>query len=255
MLKILLIEDEIKAARELHQLIMELRPDALIMNTLQSIEESLDWLRTQEPPQLIFSDIQLADGLSFDIFKHIQLHIPIIFCTAFDEYAIRAFEANGIDYLLKPIERNKLQQSLEKFDNFKKFFTPEVDYDNKLLQLFGQLQNRYKNTLLVHFKDQIIPLKTSDIAYLHSEHGLVSAHTHNNQKYSVDYTLEELENQLDPQFFYRANRQFIIRRDAIQNIQHFFARKLTVKLHYKTPENIIISKAKASDFLRWLENA
>ncbi|MDJ1495523.1 LytTR family DNA-binding domain-containing protein [Cytophagaceae bacterium DM2B3-1] len=255
MLTILIIEDEIKAARELQKLLEELQPGCHIIAILQSVEEAIHWLKNNSVPDLIFSDIQLADGLCFDIFKTVRLHSPIIFCTAFDEYAIRAFETNSIDYLLKPIDKVKLGKSLDKYDSLKQIYSGNKEYEAKLEALFSQIRKPYKTSLLVHFKEKIIPLKTEEIAFFHYTNGIVHVLTQRNQQHVINYTLDELEAMVDPQVFYRANRQFIINRNAISNAEHYFARKLTVKLHIPTPEPIVISKAKASDFLHWLEHS
>jgi DNA-binding LytR/AlgR family response regulator len=254
MLHVLIIEDEIKAARELRKLLEEMRPGWKVLSILQSVEESVQWLEENPSPDLIFSDIQLADGLCFEIFKSVRISAPVIFCTAFDEYAIRAFETHSIDYLLKPVDLIRLSQSLEKFDALKALFGASSGYEARLESLFAQLKRPYKTSLLVHFKEKIIPLKTEQIAFLYYSNGIVGAITHQNQRHILNYTLDELEHMLDPDLFYRANRQFIIQREAIASAEHYFARKLTVRLHVPAPEPIVVSKAKATDFLRWLEN-
>lgn len=250
-MNILLIEDEIKAAAELKRLIKELNPQTHIIDVLQSVEESIEWFNSNSVPDLIFSDIQLADGLSFDIFQSIPVHAPIIFCTAFDEYSIRAFETNSIDYLLKPIDKDKLKLSLEKYDKMKKIFSPENEYSDKLKDVFDKLKHPPKSTLLVHYQDKIVPIKISDIDFIYYMQGIVRSYIQQ-QTYQLNETMDELEKILDEENFFRANRQFIVNRKSILNIEHYFARKLFVKLRVKTPENIIVSKAKASKFLSWL---
>lgn len=252
MTNVLIIEDEIKTAKELRNLIETLREDFNIVNIVGSIESTNKWLDENEEPDLIFSDIQLADGLSFEIFRNRTLNCPIIFCTAFDEYAIQAFDANGIDYLLKPIDEEKLTRSLNKFSKIMSI-TDIEEYKEKLNQMLEQTNNNYKKSLLIYFKDKIIPIKTENIDFIHSESGLVTVYLNNGQRYIVNYTLDALEKRLNPQEFYKANRQFIINRRTIQDVEHYFTRRLIVRLKVNTPDNIIISKVKATDFLRWVE--
>lgn len=173
MSQILIIEDEIKAAKELRRMLEDTYPEAKIMGILSSVEESIEWLNQHPSPDLIFSDIQLADGLSFDIFKAVKIQAPVIFCTAFDEYAIRAFETNGIDYLLKPIDKERLQQGLSKLNTLKNAFkAPNTPLEN----LLSVLKPSHKSTLLVYFKDKILPIKAHEIAFFYYENGTLAAY-------------------------------------------------------------------------------
>lgn len=252
-MNILIIEDEAKTAKELRSLIEAIRPDIQVLAILPSIKATVAWLQENEHPQLIFSDIQLADGLSFDIFRQVPVASPIIFCTAFDEYAMRVFDTNGIDYLLKPVDDSKLRQSIQKYESLKKAFqNKDNGYQTKLENLFQQLKPEYKATLLVHYQSKIIPVKTDDISFIHSENSLTILYTEQ-KKYNIQQPLDELETQLNPQKFFRANRQFILNREAVLNVEHYFTRRLVVRLRQNTPETIIISKVKAPDFLKWLE--
>lgn len=255
MIKVLIIEDEAKTGKELKNLVESLRDDMEVLAILASIKSSCTWFKEHEIPDLIFSDIQLADGLSFEIFRQIEVSAPIIFCTAYDEYAIQAFDTNGIDYLLKPIDEDKLLHGLNKFD--KRTLSGKSDnsiYKEQLDTLLHQMERPYKNSLLIHFQEKIIPIKTADIDFIHSESGIITIYTNNKQRYYTNHTLETLESMLNPSIFFKANRQFIINREAIANIEHYFTRRLVVKLNQPTPEPVIISKVKASEFLKWIEN-
>lgn len=233
-------------------MVLSLRPDIVVMDILPSVKGSLIWLRENEHPDLIFSDIQLADGLSFDIFENIRVNCPVIFCTAFDEYAIKAFEANGIDYLLKPVDEKKLIQSFNKYEMLKKAFENELNhYEGQMTNLISQLKTNFKSTFLIHSQGKIIPLKVSLISFIHYENGNVSIYTEN-KRYFYSSTMDELEAQLDPSVFFRANRQFIINSSAVDLAENYFSRKIIVKLVMPTPEPIIVSKLKANDFLKWL---
>ena len=247
-MNVLIIEDEIKTGKELRRLIEGLDDTITVLGVLTSVKSAIAWFESHSVPDLVFSDIQLGDGLSLDIFRQVALKGPVVFCTAYDEYAIQAFEANSIDYLLKPVDEDKLALSLEKYKKFKDFFK-RTDLD----RLAGQLDNTYKRTLLVYLRDRIVPLKTADIAYIHAANGLVNLVTRQNHPYACQYTMDQVEGMLDPHQFYRANRQFIINREAIQNVQHYFNRRLAITTSCPTPERIIISKVKATDFLQWME--
>ncbi|MBO7337466.1 MAG: response regulator transcription factor [Paludibacteraceae bacterium] len=259
MIRILIIEDEIKAAKELKKLIEEQRSDMQVVCITGTVTKTIEWLNENEMPDLIFSDIQLADGLSFEIYKQIKVTAPIVFCTAFDEYAIQAFDANGIDYLLKPIDEEKLARGLEKFSRLRPATVKGdekivTDYQQQINSLIQQLDKSYKTSLLVYFQEKIIPIKTEDIDFINSENGIVTAWLNNGKHYILNHTLDTLEGMLNPKIFYKANRQFIINRKAIVNIEHYFTRRLVVKLSQPTPENIIVSKVKASEFLKWVES-
>lgn len=251
-MKILIIEDEIKTAKQLVSIITEIDDTIQVINNIVSIEHAVQWLKTNSQPNLILSDIQLADGLSFEIFKQIHIQCPIIFCTAFDEYMLEAFETNAISYLLKPITKDKVEKALDKFNTLKSTFQEDKNRLN-ISNLISQLKNPYKTTLLLNQKEKIIPTQVNDIAFIYLDKTMVDITTINNQHFYLTTPLDEMEKTLDPSVFYRANRQFLINRSAIINVERYFARKLVIKTNIKAQETIIVSKAKASDFLRWLE--
>lgn len=252
-MKVLIIEDEIKTAKELKSLIEVTDSDIKVIDILHSVNSAIQWFKENPAPDLIFSDIQLGDGLSFDIYRAITVNAPVIFCTAFDEYAVQAFEANSIDYLLKPIDEVMLEQSLKKYYRFKNLFeNQQAYYQKKLIKLLEQMHTNYKQSILVYCKEKMIPVKVNEIRFICAEHGLVNIYTGHGQ-FTCQHTMEQLEAMLSPQQFYKTNRQFIINRDTIQNVEHYFNRRLFVKLTCETPEKIIVSKIKASDFLQWIE--
>lgn len=251
MTNVLIIEDEAKAARELANLLRQIDEDITVLSILDSVEASVEWLSANHPPDLIFSDIQLADGLCFEIFSKTKIQSPVIFCTAFDEYLLNAFETHAVSYLLKPIGRDKVEKALEKYWAMKSIFRQEEEKGlNGLLQ---QWKLQYKKALLVQQKEKIIPLPVHEIAFFYLGKSSVNVVTTTNGKYQLSSSLEEIEKSLDPEMFYRANRQFLINRIAVANAERFFARKLVAKLIVDTPETVIVSKAKASEFLKWLE--
>jgi two-component system response regulator LytT len=253
MIQVLILEDEIKAARELKELINQLRTDMEVVGLLGSVKQAIDWLGKNPAPDLVVSDIQLSDGLCFDLFRTVTIESPVIFCTAYDNYALSAFEANGIDYLLKPIEKDKLEKSLEKFDRLRTLFSQEApEYYRRMASLMEQMGKSHISTLLVYFQHRIVPIRTQDISYVYSKDEKVRVHSGVNL-YDVQENMDDLMVKLDPAYFFRANRQFIVHRRAIVNIERLFSRKLLVLLSMDTPETIVVSKAKAPEFFKWLE--
>jgi two-component system, LytTR family, response regulator LytT len=251
-MNVLIIEDESRSAKELAGIINKIDPTLNILAVLVSVEQSINWLSSNPQPDLIFSDIQLADGLSFEIYKTIKIRCPIIFCTAFDEYLMEAFDTNAISYLLKPISKDKVEKAIDKLKLLQKTNT-EYTQIIEIETLLKNLKSAYKSTLLVSSKEKIIPLQVKDIAYLCLDATLLQVCTMKNQKYFLTSSLDEMEKIIDPELFFRANRQFLINRNSISNVERFFSRKLVIKLTMDTPETIMISKVKSVEFLRWLE--
>lgn len=252
MTHVFIIEDEIKTARYLSALV-QATDGFTIAGMATSVEGAVEWL-TNDKPGLIISDIQLGDGLSFEIFNKMPLRVPVIFCTAYDQYAIAAFEANGIDYLLKPIDSEKLQLSLQKFKSMHELFAPRSDYSERLDNALAGLTSGQKTTLLIHHRERIIPLKLEEVNYVQSENGVVTLYC-NTARYHVNHTLEEMEHMLNPQQFFQVNRQFIVNRRFVNGAEHYFSRRLLVQMGVKTDADIIVSKARVQQFLIWLGNS
>ncbi|WET03973.1 LytTR family DNA-binding domain-containing protein [Flavobacterium sp. YJ01] len=253
-MKILIIEDEIKTAKELQRILLCFKGfDIEILAIIDSVEESLLYLNNNPHPDLIFSDIQLADGLCFEIFNKISVKSPVIFCTAFDSYMMEAFDVNAVSYILKPVSVQSVEAALQKFRLMQEAFEPEKAA-RTISALGQQMKSNYKITLLVEQRERIVPLKVNDIAFFYlDKKNVVKITTLNSQRYFMASSLDEVEGTISHQQFYRANRQFLINRDAVESVERYFSRKLVAKLSAEVPEIIIISKAKASDFLRWLE--
>ena len=249
-MKALIIEDEVLAAQSLQKLVSEVAPDTEVIGVLQSIEESVAWFNENPMPDLIFMDIHLADGSSFAIFEQVQITCPIIFTTAYDEYALKAFEVSSIDYLLKPINRNDLTRAMSKYKSLiadKSFDTQAL---NELVQKIGT-SKKYKSCFLVPERDKLIPLVTSNIAYFYIDTKTVKAISLDEHTYYMSQTLDDIMMQLNPDDFFRANRQFIVSRKAIKDLTIWFGNKLSLNLLVKIPEEIIISKAKVAEFKNW----
>ena len=247
-MKAIIIEDEIIAAQTLQISLRKIDPAIEILAVLQSIEESVEWFSLNPPPDLAFMDIQLADGSSFAIFDKVTVSCPVIFTTAYDEYALKAFEVNSIDYLLKPINRKDLERALSKFQSFKSkpYFDPEM-----LAELVATVKKRTKSNFLIPHKDKLIPLSVEKIAFIYSESKITSINTFDGEKYYFDRSLDELYSQLDAEKFFRANRQYIIAHKAIKDMSLWFGNKLSVNLTVSVPEKVIVSKARVSEFKTW----
>ncbi|PIQ20288.1 MAG: DNA-binding response regulator [Cytophagales bacterium CG18_big_fil_WC_8_21_14_2_50_42_9] len=250
-MRIVIIEDEPLTAEDLADTLLQVEPTIQIQAILPSVKTAIAYLQENKLPDLIFSDIQLGDGLSFEIYKTIEITTPVVFCTAYDEYALDAFRANGIDYVLKPFTTATIASTIHKYKQLQQNLTPVKDQYNGLYEL---LQNRLlpkRSSVLVYLRDKIIPLSVSDIAVCYSQNLITHVLTFDQKSYTVNHTLEELEVICGSDFF-RANRQFLINHKAVKDASQYFGRKLSVSLNIPFTEEIIISKAKNPVFLDWL---
>lgn len=253
-MKALIIEDEELAARRLINLISESNNKIEIIEVLDSVESSVKWLEQNEHPDLIFMDIQLSDGLCFEIFKQVELDSSIIFTTAFDEYAIKAFKLNSIDYLLKPINETELEGALIKFEKLRERKQPLLN-DRELESLLNSMaknQTAYKSRFLVKMGQTYIKFSAEDIAYFCVENKFTFIVLKNGKKYLTDHALDDLEKELNPHHFFRVNRQYILSDDCIDDVHTYFSGKLKVHVFPKSNEDIIISRLKAAAFKEWL---
>ena len=252
-MKIVLIEDEGIALRKLRKVITEIDPDTVIVAELESVYDAVNWFRLHNSSDidLIFSDIQLSDGLSFEIFETLNMHLPIIFTTAYDEFALRAFKLNGVDYLLKPIQKEEVQKALDKFARTKTGYSQDQLWH--LNQIITQLKLPIKvpPVFISYSKDQMIPVHADSVVCFYTSNQVVFAMTEN-REYVMNETLEEIESRLPGDIFFRANRQFIIQKKYVANAEIFFNNRLVVHLQMKTSEKIIISREKSVLFKDWL---
>jgi DNA-binding LytR/AlgR family response regulator len=256
----ILIEDEYPAAERLEKLIRKIDPQIQILGVLQSIEAAKEWFAINPAPDLIFSDIQLSDGLSFQIFETISIKSPIIFTTSYDEYAIKAFRVKSIDYLLKPIKEQELQAAIDKFKNLKKDFAQNASFENqyalKIESLIDSIQitgKKYKSRFLVTQGEQLLPIDNEQIAYFFTSNEMVCLVRKDNKQFLIDYTLEELEQCLDPAVFFRLNRQFIANISSINKIHTYFNNKLKLELMPAPTQDVLVSREKAQSFKKWVE--
>lgn len=246
----LIIEDEPAAAAHLISLIKKCDDSIVVVDVIDNIKSGIAWLSNNQAPALIFSDIQIADGLAFKIFESVKVSSSIIFTTAYDEYAIRAFKHNSIDYLLKPIDPKALQLSLNKFREQKQ---PGLIPVAELMQQLTASRRNYRKNFLVNYRDKLIPLSIDSILYFFIENGLVYAKNKEGKNYLIDSKLEEIQEQLDPENYFRANRQFLIHRDSVKEIDYYFNGRLLVSLIQPTTEKLLISKERVTQFRKWFE--
>ncbi|MCU0447098.1 MAG: LytTR family DNA-binding domain-containing protein [Microscillaceae bacterium] len=255
-MKTLIIEDEPLVAKDLQKLLQQIDNQIVIQAVLPSVESAKDWFETHREPDLLFMDIQLSDGVSFDLFDWVKIDCPIIFTTAYNEYAIRAFKVNSLDYLLKPIDKQDLKQALEKYRRLYENKTELPNFQNQLSQFLQDLkgsEKKYKERFIVHYKNALVPITMDKVAYFLKDE-LIYVVTIDNQKLVSQYeTLEEVEDMLNPAVFFRATRQHIIRLDWVDSYKTNFNGKLTLKLKNMPQESIDISREKAPIFKKWLE--
>jgi len=248
-MKILIIEDEAPAARRLKKLVEENNTAHEVLGPLDSVESSLNWFEKNPLPDLLLLDIQLSDGLSFELFEQLKLDLPVIFTTAYDEYALRAFQVNSIDYLLKPIDPIALNKALSKVDQMK-VIQHEPNWKKMMETL---MPKQFKTRFLFKKGDGYKPVLSADIAYFQASEKLVVVQTFDDRQFIMDDTLDALEQQLDPSQFYRANRAFLISEKAVKELRNSFNGKLKLYLHKQTANaEITISRDKASEFKKWL---
>jgi two-component system, LytTR family, response regulator LytT len=264
-MNILIIEDEVRAARRLRNLLAVQSIVPHFHESLDSVSMAISFLQQSPDIDLLFVDIQLSDGLSFEIFENISVQTPIIFTTAYDEYALKAFRLQSIDYLLKPIDKQALERALEKFSLFRTTFTQnpqniniapvpyiQPNIEELLRTLSRTYAPTYKSRFLISTTSGYLTIEVSSIAYFYIEHKISWLVTTDGKRYSVDFTLEEIISILDPQYFFRANRQCILGLQAIVSVSHSFNGKLKVYLRPNTSEDIIIGREKVNQFKEWL---
>jgi len=249
-MKVLILEDETLAADKLESTLLELQPDWQVVSRIKSIASAVEWLESNPHPDLIISDIRLLDGLCFEIFSKIKIEKPVIFTTAYDQYAIRAFEVNSIDYLLKPVQKEKLQAALTKLQVPKE--PPFPDY-NEVLNLIKSNNQSYKSRFMVRLGQRIVAIPSEKIAYFYSENKLTYIVTLEGKKFPMDQPLDELIDLLEPKRFFRANRQFIVAFDSIAEIHPYFKGRIKIVLQPKSEEEVVISSDRTPEFKKWID--
>jgi DNA-binding LytR/AlgR family response regulator len=258
-MRVIVIEDETRVAQNLVDLLHQINPGIQVLVVLESIKEGVQWIKSNKPPDLAFFDIKIADGESFEILEYTDFNFPLIFTTAYDHYALKAFQYSSIDYLLKPINKEALQKALEKYLTFCVGDQAIVENNTRLLQSISELRkiqhNRpYARSLLVHFRDQLIPIEMKSIALFHLENQKVYAVLKNQETYRVSYSLEQLFHKLDPREFFRVNRQVIVSRDSIDTLKLLHNRKLELVFRFPFVKKVTVGKLKSAKIKEWLKS-
>ena len=256
-IRLIIIEDEPLAAGRLVKQLEKVNIETTVLSILESVSQAQKWFAQNASPDLVLSDIQLGDGISFQIFEQHLVTCPVIFTTSFDEYAIRAFKVQSIDYLLKPIKQEELESALSKFQIQQKVAqAPWLEIQQKIGQMMQQIEvpkTRYRERFVVRQADQMIPVATSEVAYFFTKNDWVCLSTHGGRQFMIDFKLEELHDLLDPKQFFRLNRQFFSSASAIQKAHNHLNGKLKLDLHPNPGEEVFVSREKAQAFRSWWE--
>ena len=254
-MKVLIIEDETTASENLVEMLKEIDPSIEVLHVLESVQQTIRWLSTNPAPDLIFMDIHLSDGSAFTLFSQIDVQTPIVFTTAYDQYALDAFTVNSIDYLLEPIKMAEMTRALEKFKKWGK--TDVIAYLEQMMKLHpeGQKATGYKQALLIPNKDKLLPIKTEDVACIYSTDRKTQVYLKNKKVLDYNRSLDSIIGNRDPTLFFRANKQYIVARDCITEIIIWFDSRLLLRLPIELPEPLFISKNRAAEFKNWMTQA
>jgi DNA-binding LytR/AlgR family response regulator len=257
-MKILIVEDEELAVKKLKKTLQSVDESANVVAETDSIRSTVSWLQNNPPPDLILMDIELADGQSFEVFNQVQVKSPVIFITSYDEYALKAFKVNSVDYLLKPVQREDLESALEKYRGIKQMYATEpsqtsIAIDDLVKELQQKLQTKeFRKRFLVKHGQKLVSVDVDEIAYFFSDGRLNFFKTNDNKKYVVDYTMDELGEMLDPSKYFRISRSFFISVDSVSQIHDYFGNRLLLNLKPETEKEAIVSREKVTEFKTWL---
>ena len=252
-MNILIVEDEELAVKKLQKTLANVDPSAHVVGVTDSIKGTVDWLQSNSNADLILMDIELADGQSFEVFNQVEVKAPVIFTTSYDEYALKAFKVNSVDYLLKPIQTEDLQAALAKYRKLTDGKKTDLNLESLVKQLQQQLQPKeYRKRFLVKHAQKLVSVDVDEIAYFYSDGRLNFFKTLDNKKYVVDYTMEELEDMLDPDKFFRICRSFYVAIEAIEKIDDYFGNRLILQLKPAVDKEALVSREKVSDFKKWM---
>jgi DNA-binding LytR/AlgR family response regulator len=255
---ILIVEDEELAIKRLKKTIADIEPDIQIAGVTHSIKATVDWLKNNPAPSLILMDVELSDGQSFEVFEKTKVKSPVIFITSYDEYALKAFKVSSIDYLLKPIEKEDLESALHKHIDLKKLYNsnaaPKVDKIDTLVQELQQklYQSEYRKRFLVKHLQKMVSIEVENIAYFFTDGRLIFFKTYENKKFIVDYSMDELEEMLDPEKYFRINRSHFVSINSVEQINDYFGFRLQLNLKPAEEKEVIVSREKVTDFKKWL---
>lgn len=251
-MNVLIIEDEPLAVQRLETLVADIYPGVSILGRIDSVKKAVQWFSTNAMPDLVLMDIQLADGISFQIFEQCEVHAPVIFTTAYDEYALKAFKVNSIDYILKPVDRSDLANALKKLESLKGV-QPQQQLMQNISQAMQMLTRKYKERFVIKVGEHLRTIETKSVLYFFSQEKATFCHTTDNRNYVLDYTLEQLETLVDPADYFRANRKYLVRGDSIQDIISYTNSRLRLVLRDSPDNDIIVARERVQDFRLWLD--
>jgi DNA-binding LytR/AlgR family response regulator len=252
-MKILIIEDELQAVERLESLVRQLSPDSVIVAKLDSIKRSVEWLKGNSPADLIFMDIQLADGLSFEIFDKVEIKSPIIFTTAYNEYALKAFKVNSIDYILKPVDKTELSAAFKKYDVLVGKEMPQDKMIESIGYAMQMLTKKYKERFVIKVGEHLKSIDVRDILFFYSLEKATFAQTTEGRKHILDFTLDQLEGLIDPGRFFRINRKYFVAVDSIQDMISFTNSRLKLILKTNDDPEVIVARERVQQFKEWLD--
>jgi two-component system, LytTR family, response regulator LytT len=257
MMKVLIVEDEELATRKLKNTLQSLDSDIDVVGSTESITGTVEWLQKHESPDLILMDIELTDGQSFEIFNRINVNSPVIFTTSYDEFALKAFKVNSVDYLLKPVQKDELAAAIEKLRNLKGRYAEHGTADPKISDFVKVLQKalqqkEFRTRFLVRHAQKLVSVEIDTIAYFYSDDKINFFTTFDDKNYVVDYTLDEIESMVDPVKFFRVGRAFLVSSKSIEQIHDYFGNRLKLQLKPSTTKETLVSREKVSEFKKWL---
>ncbi len=252
-MQILIVEDEELAVKKLQKTLLAVNASANIAGVTDSIKSTVEWLQENPQPDLILMDIELADGQSFEIFNLAEVKSPVIFTTSYDEYALKAFKVNSVDYLLKPIQKEELQAALNKFQKLKGNSPADINIDVLVKELQQKLQPKeYRKRFLVKHGQKLVSVEIDEIAFFYSDGRLNFFKTNDNRKFVVDYTMDELEEMLEPEKYFRISRSFYVSVNSIDKIDDYFGNRLILQLKPAVDKEALVSREKVTDFKKWM---
>ena len=249
-MKVLIIEDETAASENLIAMLQEIDPEIEVLKVLESVQQTVRWLSGNPAPDLIFMDIHLSDGSAFTLFQEMEVTVPIVFTTAYDQYALDAFTVNSVDYLLKPIKTSELTRALDKFKRWT--HSDVMDYLQRMMKMKPSTSNDHTTSLLVPVKDKLVPVSMEDVACIYSTDRKTQIYLKSGQMMYYNRSLDSIIVGLDPSRFYRANKQYIVARDCVKEIVVWFDSRLLLRMPIELPEPLFVSKNKAAEFKNWM---
>jgi len=254
-MKVILVEDEKSAQDNMLAILKEIDPSIEVLACLDSIRHTVSYFSENPPPDLAFFDIHLADGSVFKVFDQVDVQCPVVFTTAYSEYALKAFKVNSIDYLLKPIKRTELEFAINKFKNVQSKTPAKVGEEilSALKSLYPEEKKKYKKSLLVKKFDGFIPIRTDDIALFYIDAGIVYCQMQDGQTHAVHEKMDSIQKDLDPNYFFRINRRALVSKETIKEVSNYLGGRLLIKSNVETKEKLLVSKGRVADFRMWLE--